>query len=462
LIASPDFHIDTNRIHATGVSNGGEMTYYLACALSQRIASNGGVAGQMAYSMIDSICTPDRPVSVLHMLGTADQVFPVNGNTWFPPLEGAAEYWAMQDNCDTIPFPTQLPDIDTTDGSTVTLLTYPSCYQGYEVRCYRIEGGGHNWPGGEGAGQPGINNDINASVELWNFFKRNPHPRSYPFCLPEGIDFTSQQEIDEFQDYYPNCVEIEGDVKISGDDIIDLNGLSQLTYVGGDLSIYGNDSLEDLSGLDNLVTIGGDLNIGKDLHPWGTSGNPSMTSLIGLDNLSSIGGNLFIAYNPSLTELFGLDSLSAASIDSLFIFDNMSLSSCNANSICDYLLNYNGFSEIHDNTVGCDSQEEVEDACVVGVDQLAVGNRQLAVKVWPNPTRGSSQFAVRSSQADHVIIKLYDLHGREVATVIDQQLPAGEHTVSFNAGLLPPGVYIYRKLDNWTVGSWTTGKLIKF
>ena len=56
-------------------------------------------------------------------------------------------------------------------------------------------------------------------------------------CLPEGITFHSQEEIDNFQTNYPNCTEIEGDVTISGDDIDNLNGLDILTAIGGSLVI---------------------------------------------------------------------------------------------------------------------------------------------------------------------------------------------------------------------------------
>jgi len=45
-------------------------------------------------------------------------------------------------------------------------------------------------------------------------------------CLPDGIEFYSQSEIDNFQTNYPNCTEIEGDVAITGLDIYNLNGLS--------------------------------------------------------------------------------------------------------------------------------------------------------------------------------------------------------------------------------------------
>jgi len=57
-------------------------------------------------------------------------------------------------------------------------------------------------------------------------------------CLPEGITFTIQEEIDNFQTNYPSCIEIEGDLVIglySGTDITNLNGLSVLISISGDL-----------------------------------------------------------------------------------------------------------------------------------------------------------------------------------------------------------------------------------
>ncbi|MCU0371231.1 MAG: hypothetical protein MUC31_07440, partial [Bacteroidales bacterium] len=54
-------------------------------------------------------------------------------------------------------------------------------------------------------------------------------------CLPEGIYFESQTQIDNFQVDYPGCTEIEGDVIIFSpyDEISNLNGLSVLTSIGG-------------------------------------------------------------------------------------------------------------------------------------------------------------------------------------------------------------------------------------
>ena len=80
-------------------------------------------------------------------------------------------------------------------------------------------------------------------------------------CLPEGITFTTQEQIDNFQTNYPGCNEIEGNVTINGIDISNLNGLNVVTSIGGSLLIFGNDILINLSGLNSLNIIGGGLRI---------------------------------------------------------------------------------------------------------------------------------------------------------------------------------------------------------
>lgn len=97
-------------------------------------------------------------------------------------------------------------------------------------------------------------------------------------CLPVGITFTTQAQIDNFQTNYPGCTKIEGNVTVSGKYISNLNGLSVLTSVGGDLRISENPILISLSALEGLTSIGGDLYI------WKTD---ALTNLTGLDNLTS-------------------------------------------------------------------------------------------------------------------------------------------------------------------------------
>ena len=97
---------------------------------------------------------------------------------------------------------------------------------------------------------------------------------------------------------------------------------------------------------------------------------------------------------------------------------------------------------------------------ITGVESSVV-SRQSVVSCYPNPTGGSLQFAVRSSQEESLVLKIYDLHGREVAVVLDKKLPAGDHTVQWNAEGLPAGIYFYRlSTDNCRL--LNTGKLLKW
>ena len=124
-------------------------------------------------------------------------------------------------------------------------------------------------------------------------------------CLPEGITFTTQAEIDNFQINYPYCTEIEGDVWIGAypsSNIANLNGLGVITSILGALRIVGNDSLLSLAGLESLDYIGGGLGIAI---------NHFLTSLTGLGNLQYIGGGVSIAQNAILSSLTGLENLTS-------------------------------------------------------------------------------------------------------------------------------------------------------
>lgn len=103
-------------------------------------------------------------------------------------------------------------------------------------------------------------------------------------CLPNGINFGSQQSIDDFATNYPGCTEIGGSVYIDGYNssvIKNLNGLSQITSIQGSLRIIENFGLDSLTGLDNLTFVGGSLKLDR---------NGDVPNLLTLSNLTSIGG----------------------------------------------------------------------------------------------------------------------------------------------------------------------------
>lgn len=136
-------------------------------------------------------------------------------------------------------------------------------------------------------------------------------------CLPEGITFSTQAEIDNFQTNYPNCTEIEGIVLIYGYDISNLNGLNGITSIGGGLQFIGNPFLTSLSGLNNLISVGAHLTVNY---------SDTLTNLSGLDNLTSIGGHILITQNKILTSLTGLEGVTTIE-DNIDIYQNDALTS---------------------------------------------------------------------------------------------------------------------------------------
>ena len=400
-------------------------------------------------------------------------------------------------------------------------------------------------------------------------------------CLPEGITFTTQAQIENFQTNHPNCTEIEGDVEIIGDDITNLDGLNvltsfggylsignfyignpvlasltglnnvtsiggylcighntgltnlsdldNLTFIGGDIVIRSNDALASLTGLENITSIEGDLKIGH----YFFGGNSSLTSLTGLDNVVSIGGDLEIGYNDSLTSLTGLDNVTsiggyldiynnnaltslmslnnvtsiggyldiygnvvltslsgldnvtsigknlwvrnnstltsltgldnvtsiggdleifnnatltsltglhnidAGSINNLYITYNGALSTCEVQSVCDYLTSPNGEFIISNNALGCNSQIEVEAACTNWVTNL---NGEAYITIFPNPAK---EELFISSKKGVVVneITIYNQIGQEV-------LHENQFTNSIDVSILRQGMYIIELVLN--------------
>ncbi len=348
-------------------------------------------------------------------------------------------------------------------------------------------------------------------------------------CLPEGITFTTQAQIDSFQVNYPGCSEIEGYVKLSGspyepDTIKNLNGLSVLTSIGGNLEIEfceslnglqglqnlefigggfylnwnafsnleglqnlgiiagdfiigGGENLNNLTGLDNLQTIGGSVSFG-----YGTMGGPACThlvSLTGLENLNSIGGDLsfycnillqdlselsgllyiegelWIYDNPELQSLAGLENIETGSISNLSINSNYQLSTCEVQSICDYLAMPGAQVSIYDNAPGCNSPEEVQEACLTSIEDIS---EDVEFNISPNPVTGYAEINLNSTSSLPVEISLYNTTGICVKSWQYPQIQTGKNIFILDLKEIPAGLYFCRvQIGNEMV----TKKIIK-
>ncbi len=142
-------------------------------------------------------------------------------------------------------------------------------------------------------------------------------------CLPNGITFTTQGQIDSFSINYPGCRVIEGDVSFNyKNDISNLLGLSQIYKINGNFTLKSTNCI-NLEGLNNLTEVGGDFSIGEYYYYTYTGGYaPSVTSLKGLDALNIIGGRLSII-GTSIQDFKELKSIEQ--IGSLWVVANLNL-----------------------------------------------------------------------------------------------------------------------------------------
>ncbi len=164
------YTINLDRVYATGMSNGGFMSFLLACQLSEKIAAVASVAGSMTPDTYDA-CNAQQPTPILQIHGTGDSNVLYNGDTWTRSIEDVISYWVNYNNCETSPTTTALTDINRSDGSTVEHIIYSGGDNGVTTEHMKIIGGGHTWPS-SAITLPGTNQDINASMEIWHFFSK--------------------------------------------------------------------------------------------------------------------------------------------------------------------------------------------------------------------------------------------------------------------------------------------------
>lgn len=173
LVAS--FKINAKKVYATGHSNGGMMSYRLACELSTKIAA---IAPNGSTMVVTQPCNPVRSVPVLHMHSKLDQHVVYTGGygngvsgVYCPPLDSVLNVWSLKNNC-------AMQAQVIVSNSNYTLKRWLNCTNSVTIDYYLTNDGGHGWPGGLPGGP---NSDIpstsiNANDLLWSFFQQHQLP----------------------------------------------------------------------------------------------------------------------------------------------------------------------------------------------------------------------------------------------------------------------------------------------
>lgn len=244
---SAHYSINHNRVYCTGMSNGSFMAYYLACE-SDRFAAIGTVAGSMSTNMYAD-CNPSRPTPSIHIHGTDDDINPYEGTSNMVGIDAVNRFWVDQNNCDTVPIVSPLPDIIISDDATATQYLYANGTDGNTVELFKVSGGGHSWPG-----RPMPNSsevtcmDFDACVEIWRFFSQYEKATS-------SVENYSTVDLNVWPNPSAGLVYVESPKTVSSVSVYDLHGKLMENITNGNIQQI---DLSQLNAGIYLVRVSGD------------------------------------------------------------------------------------------------------------------------------------------------------------------------------------------------------------
>ena len=163
--------LSDEKTFSCGFSNGGFMSYTLACEVPDVFTAVASVAGTMSGYTWDNR-NISEPISILHIHGVDDYLVPIDGSIkeeggWggAPHVDIIIDYWINLNNCTTTETEFLPPNTNA--------YYYLDGINGNQVWYYKIDNYGHEWPGGRSLKKPGYNPDvgIDASEVIWEFFE---------------------------------------------------------------------------------------------------------------------------------------------------------------------------------------------------------------------------------------------------------------------------------------------------
>lgn len=163
------YSIDAKRIYFVGHSNGGFMSYRMACKHPDRIAAIASLAGASFFKPTD--CGATNSVSVLQVHGTKDETIfydggQILGNS-YPSAFASASQWATVNQCtqNALTRSTKLDLEGNLAGDETSIKAWTNCQSSSEVELWTMENGTHI---------PTLTSTF--ATKIWEFFAAHPKP----------------------------------------------------------------------------------------------------------------------------------------------------------------------------------------------------------------------------------------------------------------------------------------------
>ena len=139
---SASYNVDPKRIYFAGHSNGGFMSYRMACDHADVVAAIAGLAGATWMDWAD--CNASEPVHVLHIHGSADDTVLYDGDAGYPGAVESVAQWASHDGCSAGPSTGEPLDLEADQvGAETVVSRYEGCAVGGSAELWTMQGAGH-------------------------------------------------------------------------------------------------------------------------------------------------------------------------------------------------------------------------------------------------------------------------------------------------------------------------------
>ncbi len=492
------YTIDMKRIYCSGFSTGGEMALRLACQLGERFAAVASVAGGL-YDPAEN-WHPIKPMPVLEIHGTkdlyspydgpggiADTVFEHSAEEW--SIKKTLDYWIEKNQCSLEGDTIDLPDLVPGDLCTVQKITFSDCSDSTEVIHYKINEGGHTWPGSptpwpQWELEGNRNMDISTNEQIWNFFKNYSNPLAdmavgktievYPkYIQPQGDTLWVTGKVSNPQNHLLKVL-----VMIQGK-----NSAFQDSFQLYDDGLHGDEGPNDniwggvkwFSGLEedmyitNLSTNDITEGITHYIHypVRFTTNGPVVIDLFyatGNDTIANP-GDQYIKFEIFLRNESATDTIHNITTWPVFLDSSASMAGRGSPK---YSFIAPGESKKGNRKLGINFSDSsggiidivlqiMSDGYLFWTDTFQVdvvtaiedGKSKIPAKFalrqnYPNPFNPTTTISYQLPKQSNVELNIYNLLGQKVATLVSKKQPAGSHKVEWDATGFASGVYLYK------------------